>query len=34
MGGYTYWCSWTTPETIPSMKAQMIPKINAFLELE
>ncbi len=33
LGGYTYWCSWTTRETVPSMQEQLVPLINKFLEL-
>lgn len=32
LGGYTYWCSWTTRETIPSMQRQLVPLIGEFLE--
>ena len=32
LGGYTYWCSWTTRETIPEMQRQLVPLINHFLE--
>lgn len=32
LGGYTYWCSWTTRETIPEMQKQLVPLINHFLE--
>ncbi len=32
LGGYTYWCSWTTRETIPEMQRQLVPLINRFLE--
>ncbi len=32
LGGYTYWCSWTTRETIPSMQKQLVPLIRRFLE--
>ena len=31
-GGYTYWCSWTTRDTIPEMQKQLVPKIRRFLE--
>ena len=30
LGGYTYWCSWTTSETFPCMIEQIIEKINKF----
>ena len=32
LGGYTYWCSWTTRDTIPEMQRQLVPLINRFLE--
>ncbi len=32
LGGYTYWCSWTTRDTIPSMQEQLVPLIHSFLE--
>lgn len=30
LGGYTYWCSWTTSETFPSMIEQITEKIKKF----
>lgn len=32
LGGYTYWCSWTTRDTVPSMQKQLVPLIRKFLE--
>jgi hypothetical protein len=32
LGGYTYWCSWTTRDTIPEMQRQLVPLIRGFLE--
>ncbi len=33
LGGYTYWCSWTTRESIPALQKQIQPKLRAFLNL-
>lgn len=32
LGGYTYWCSWTTRDTIPEMQRQLVPLVRHFLE--
>lgn len=32
LGGYTYWCSWVTRDTIPEMQRQMVPQIRHFLD--
>lgn len=32
LGGYTYWCSWTTRDTVPSMQKQLVPLVRKFLE--
>lgn len=31
LGGYTYWCSWTTRESIPSLQTQLHPLLQKFL---
>lgn len=33
LGGYTYWCSWTNRESIPSLQKQLYPLLNGFLNL-
>lgn len=32
LGGYTYWCSWTTRDTIPELQKQLVPLIKEFLK--
>ncbi len=32
LGGYTYWCSWTNRDTVPTMQHLLIPKIRKFLQ--
>lgn len=32
LGGYTYWCSWTTRDTIPELQKQLVPQIRRFIE--
>ncbi len=32
LGGYTYWCSWVSRETVPVLQKQLVPLINKFLE--
>ena len=31
LGGYTYWCSWTTRDSMNSMQEQLVPCINKLL---